>query len=75
MTIQQKILFFEDSKGERREIGCPMTEGEALGMINDFCKERNFTICYTRSWVTPNGEKWYDVGSHTEFFVLAGYAS
>jgi len=65
-------LYFENSRGERREIGSPLTEGEALEMINDFCAERNFTIYYSRSWVTPKAEKWYDVGSHTEFFVLEG---
>ena len=29
----------------------------------------NFQWHYTRSWTCDNGEKIYDVGSHTEFFI------
>lgn len=63
-------LYFCNSKGERRVIGHPTTEEDADGMIARFCDEHNFVIYYTRSWMTPDGEKWYDVGSHTEFFIL-----
>jgi hypothetical protein len=62
-------LYFENSYGQRRLIGEPQNDNEAYKMISDFCKERNFKIYYTRMWSTPNGEKWYDVGSHTEFFI------
>ena len=62
-------LYFENSRGERRLIGEPQTEKESAMIYHKFCEDRNFKIYYVRSWVTPNGEKYYDVGSHTEFFV------
>ena len=62
-------LYFENSRGERRLIGEPKTAEESSKIYHDFCSERNFKIYYVRNWVTSKGEKYYDVGSHTEFFV------
>ena len=62
-------LYFENSYKERRLIGEPKTSDESFKIISDFCKERDFKIYYVRTWVTPNGEKHYDVGSHSEFFI------
>ena len=61
-------LYFENSYGERRVIGHPTTSDESWDIIHKFCEERNFKIYYVRTWTT-NGEKKYDVGSHTEFFI------
>ena len=62
-------LYFENSQGVRRLIGQSQTEDESWAMIKKFCTERNFKIPYVRTWKTSNGEKWYDVSSHTEFFI------
>lgn len=62
-------IYFENSYGERRPIGEAKTSDESWNIIHSFCEERNFKIPYVRSWTTPNGERWYDVGSHTEFFI------
>ena len=62
-------LYFENSYRERRLIGEPKTSDESWKMISDFCQERDFKIYYVRQWMTPNGEKTYDVGSHSEFFI------
>lgn len=62
-------LYFQNSLDQRKLIGEPSTAEESRKIIHDFCAERNFKIYYTRTWVTPGGEKYYDVGSHTEFFV------
>ena len=62
-------LYFEDSNGQRRIIGTPNNEDESWQLIKSFCDERHFNIPYTRMWITSDGEKYYDVGSHTEFFV------
>ena len=62
-------LYFEDSYERRRLIGEPKDDKECWNMIHNFCEERNFKIPYVRTWVTENGEKWYDVSSHTEFFI------
>lgn len=63
-------LYFENSYGERRVIAEPKTEETAMEAIHTFCDERNFRIYYVRSWMTPDGLKVYDVGSHTECFFL-----
>ena len=62
-------LYFKNSRGEKRIIAEPETEQEAMKEICDFCEERNFKIYYVRKWQTEDGLK-YDVGSHTEFFIL-----
>lgn len=63
-------LYFENSREERRLIGEPENEEEAMEIVHAFCDERNFKIYYVRSWITPKGEKWFDCGSWSEFFVL-----
>ena len=63
-------LYFENSYKERRIIAEPETEQEAMHEINKFCEDRNFKIYYVRTWVNKEGFKTYDVGSHTEFFLL-----
>lgn len=65
------ILYFENSRSERREIGRPKDSDEAFIIINEFCTERNYKIYYTRTW-EENGVKKIDVGSHSEFFILEG---
>lgn len=64
-------LYFENRFGEKRLLGKYKTEKGAIRRINRFCEEHNFKVCYMR--VTDNtdeGFKWYDVGSHSEFFYL-----
>ena len=63
-------LYFENSHGERRVIAEPATEESAMREIRKFCEDRNFKIYYTRSWMTSNGLKKFDVGSWSEFFYL-----
>lgn len=62
-------LYFENSRGERRLIGEPASSEESWNIVHNFCEERNFKIYYVRSWTTPDGEHYFDVGSHTEFFI------
>lgn len=62
-------LYFENCNKQRRLIGNPKTEDESWKIIHDFCAERNFKIPYVRIWITPEGEKYYDCGSHSEFFI------
>ena len=63
-------LYFENSYGASRIIAEPKTEEEAMREIHKFCEDRNFKIYYTRTWRDDNGFKVYDVGSHSEFFLL-----
>ena len=61
-------LYFENSWGQRRPLATNLTEKQVMELIYEFCEARNFKIYYVRHW-TQNGETWYDVGSHTEFFI------
>ena len=63
-------LYFQNSYGKRRIIAEPQTEEAAMEAIHTFCDERDFKIYYIRSWMTPDGLKKFDVGSHSEFFYL-----
>lgn len=62
-------LYFENRFGEKKLLGKYKTEKGAFRRINRFCEEHNFTIHYIRV-VETEQYKWYDVGSHCEFFYL-----
>lgn len=64
-------LYFKNSLGQRRIIAEPQTEQDAFKEIYKFLDDRNYKSYYTRTWTNDNGEKVYDVGSHTEFFYLS----
>ena len=65
------ILYFKNSAGVRREIGRGAAEKDIFKIIHQFLEEHNFKSYYTRTWINPDNhnEKYYDVGSHTEFFI------
>lgn len=62
-------LYFENSQGRRRLLGVCETEKDAVRHICRFCDEHNFIIHYMR-FVDSTNFRWYDVGSHSEFFYL-----
>ena len=62
-------LIFNDSYGNNRVIATPENEEEAVKEIYKFCAERNFKIYYHRTWMKEN-QKWFDVGSWSEFFYI-----
>lgn len=73
------ILYFENRYGERTVIAEPNTHEEASIAITRFIDECNarrragakpFVSYYTRSWLNDEGLIVYDVGSHSEFFLL-----
>lgn len=64
-------LYFENRFGEKKLLGKYKTEKGALKRINKFCEDHNFKIYYIRTVNhADEGFKWYDVGSHSEFFYL-----
>lgn len=63
-------LYFENSYGIERVIAEVANEEEAYKEIKKFLDDHNYKSYYTRSWMRNNNEKIYDVGSHTEFFIL-----
>ena len=64
-------LIFQNSRGEERVIAEPQNREEISKEINKFLDDHNFKSYYTRVW-EENGRLIYDVGSHTEFFILEG---
>lgn len=63
-------LYFRDSNGDKRLIASNLQlEEEIWGHIQKFLDDHNFKSYYTRMWY-KNGYTWYDVGSHTEFFLV-----
>lgn len=76
------IIYFKNRDGLLKDIGMFFvtdtdTDNDTFKMacdvISEFCKERNYTIPYYRSWnVDYKGTLMtkVDVGSHSEFFYL-----
>ena len=66
-------LYFEDRFGKsrlvKRDIGT--NDEDIYNAIKAYVAELNpkYRIYYTRSWC-KDGVRWYDVGSHSEFFKL-----
>ena len=65
-------LYFRRSNGEQVLIGADLpTKEEVWARINAFLLEHGFKSYYTRTWY-EEGYTWFDVGSHTEFFLCDG---
>lgn len=69
-------VYFENSNGERRPISDEIeTYNEVVGVINKFLDDHDFTSYYMRVWYDEEENMtWFDVGSHTEFFLCDGNA-
>lgn len=66
------LLYFENSKGQRRLISTPTTVSNMWEDINHFMDEHNYKAPYT---IINFGEKELviDVGSHSEFFIVEDF--
>lgn len=62
------FLYFRDSRGRFRLLTKCMYE-ECHVYIKEFIDDHNFKSYYTRVWKDEDDYFWFDVGSHTEFFV------
>ena len=67
--VEKKNLYFQRSNGEYILLKENCSETQASTEIHSFLDKHNFKSYYTRIWNTENGNRWYDVGSHTEFFI------
>lgn len=64
-------LYFENSFGKRRRISQVYYMQEVNNIISDFLEDHNYKSYYTRMWYEEDKkELWFDVGSHSEFFVV-----
>ena len=68
--MNKRNLYFV-SNGKRRLLFENVTESECHILRQRFLDEHNFKSYYTRIWENDAGT-WYDVGSHTEFFLWGG---
>ena len=64
-------LYFQNSRGVERLIAEPLNKQEVNKEINKFLDDHNFKSYYSRVW-EADGRLVFDVGSHTEFFILEG---
>ena len=64
-------LYFQNSRGVERLIAEPSNREEVVKEINKFLNDHNYKSYYTRVW-EDDDRLVFDVGSHTEFFILEG---
>lgn len=63
-------LYFRDSHGNKRLLASNINSKESVWKyIQAFLDEHNFKSYYTRMWYADE-YTWYDVGSHTEHFMV-----
>lgn len=64
-------LYFENSYGKRRYISQVFHIKEIHAIIADILEDYGYKSYYTRLWYDKEKkELWFDVGSHSEFFVV-----
>lgn len=68
--VNMYIVYFENSNGDKRQIGAAAQKNEANKFIVDFLDEKNYKSHYWRRWNTKDNIERIDVGSHTEFFEI-----
>ena len=64
-----KNMYFKRSNGEYILLLENCTEEDGGKAAHKFRDDHNFKCHYVRTWMTPDGNKHYDVGSYTEFFI------
>ena len=66
------LLYFENSKCQRRVISNPTTVSDMWKDINNFLYNHNYKSNYSR--VNFGETEWViDVGSHSEFFIVKNF--
>lgn len=64
-------LYFENAYGKRKSISQVSNLKEIHAIISDVLEDYGYISYYTRMWYDPEKkELWFDVGSHSEFFVV-----
>ena len=64
------IVEFENTYGERREIGSVATKPKASKIIQKFLNPHKYKAPYWRIISLEDNIEQIDVGSHTEFFYI-----
>jgi hypothetical protein len=66
---QKGNFYFKRSNGEEILLAENITQEQAFVKMKEFMDSHNYKSYYTRTTYRDN-ERWYDVGSWSEFFVL-----
>lgn len=66
----KRKLYFERSNGHLLLLGEVTDLSAAFARINEFLEEHRYKKYYTRMWVEKSGITYFDVGSHSEFFLM-----
>lgn len=66
----KRDVWFSPDEGLYYLISEERTKEEAWKDINTYLKNHKYKIPYVRIW-EENKMQWYDIGSHSEFFVWA----
>ena len=63
-------LYFRNSYGEKKLLAHDIKhKKDVISAIHEFLDDHGFTSYYTRIWY-EDGYTWFDVGSHSEFFLV-----
>lgn len=62
-------VYFRDSHGKKRLLKEVETKEDAWKVMQNFMDDHNFKCYYARLWF-EDGYTWFDVGSHTEYFLV-----
>ena len=66
----RRKLYFERSNRHLLPLGEVTDLSAAYARIYEFVKEHNYKTYYTRMWTEESGITYFDVGSHSEFFIM-----
>ena len=66
----KRKLYFERSNRHLLPLGEVTDLSAAYTRINEFLEEQNYKSYYTRMWTEESGITYFDVGSHSEFFIM-----
>ena len=67
--MDKKNMYFKRKNGTYILLLKDCTEKDGWKAAHEFMTEHNFQAPYIRTWYDPSENKWFDVGSHSEFFV------
>ena len=62
-------VYFRDSYNRNKLLKSNVSKEDVWGIIQEFLDDHHFKSYYTRAWY-EDGYTWYDVGSHTEYFLV-----
>lgn len=64
-----QTVYFNDSKGNKREIGNGQFNSDSKEIIKKFLNKNNYDALYWRYWIKDEVMR-VDVGSHSESFTI-----